>query len=353
MQDNLKLYESSFENAGIGIALVSLEGKFLKVNDKFCEITMFSSKELLNKTFKDITYPEDIGPNLQKDEELIIKKIPNYSMEKRYVRKDKKIIWVNLSVSLLFDDQDKPEYYISQVVDITKQKHSELQLKQKNEDLKGFAKNVAHDLKSPIGSIVSFCKLLEVGEEIDPDLVNDISKLGGSLNTLINELLDYSTIEDRSFENESIDLNSVLNQILELNKLRIDEINAKFVSEKLPRIDSNLNTIKQVFRNIIDNAIKYRNPDQTLHMDIKISELNDTNLIIEFTDNGLGFSRKESHNIFIPLTRLKETKSVEGHGIGLASCKKALEKLGGQIWAESPNETGASFFVLIPRNQEK
>jgi len=122
------LFQSAFEFAAIGMALVSPEGKWLRVNRSVCQITGYSEKELLQRTFQDITHPDDLELDLENVRKMLAGEIETYQMEKRYYRKDGEIVWVLLSVSLVRTKSGEPLFFISQIQDITRQKLSEEQL---------------------------------------------------------------------------------------------------------------------------------------------------------------------------------------------------------------------------------
>ncbi|HKP03246.1 MAG TPA: PAS domain S-box protein [Chthoniobacterales bacterium] len=122
------LFQNAFEHAAIGMALVAPDGKWLRVNRSICEITGYSEEELLQRTFQDITHPDDLDLDLANVKKMLAGKIDAYQMEKRYFHKRGAIVWVLLSVSLARDDKGKPRFFISQIQDITSRKESERQL---------------------------------------------------------------------------------------------------------------------------------------------------------------------------------------------------------------------------------
>ncbi len=122
------LFQNAFEHAAIGMALVSPEGKWLRVNRSICQITGYSEAELLKRTFQDITHPDDLDLDLSNLEKLLAGEIQIYQMEKRYFHKNGSIVWVLLSVSLVRNQSDQPLFFISQIQDITRQKTGEQEL---------------------------------------------------------------------------------------------------------------------------------------------------------------------------------------------------------------------------------
>ena len=112
----------TFEQAAVGIAHVALDGRFLRINKKFCDIVGFTTEEMLSRTFQDITHPDDLAPDLKYVQQILAREIETYSMEKRYFRKDKSIVWVNLIVSLVRQETGEPSYFIGVVQNITERK---------------------------------------------------------------------------------------------------------------------------------------------------------------------------------------------------------------------------------------
>lgn len=124
-----KRYESIVENAPHGLAIVSKKGKWLEVNDKLCKIIGYAKENLLKLTFQDVTHPDDLDKDLNLLNDLLGRKIDQYSIEKRYLKPDKSVVWVFLSVSAIFDEEDNVLYFISQIQDITNQKKNSLKEK--------------------------------------------------------------------------------------------------------------------------------------------------------------------------------------------------------------------------------
>ena len=125
-----------FENAAVGIARVSPVGRFLEVNQRLCGILGYTREELLTKTFADITYPDDLGKDWKQWQELLGSEIENFSVEKRYCRKDGSNLWVNLTVSLMHRADGSPDYYTSVVEDISARKQTQEKLRDSEERLR-------------------------------------------------------------------------------------------------------------------------------------------------------------------------------------------------------------------------
>ncbi len=135
LEESQERFRSAFEYAAIGKALVSPEGKFIKANPALCEILGYSETELLQKSFQDITYPDDLNLDLEFLRQMLDSEIRTYQMEKRYIHSSGRLVWVLLSVSLMRDNAQKPLYFISQIQDISVRKQAEADLQQLNADL--------------------------------------------------------------------------------------------------------------------------------------------------------------------------------------------------------------------------
>ena len=127
-------FETTFELAGVGIAHVSTTGQWLRVNQKLCEIVGYSHEELVQKTFQEITYLKDLDSDLEQMRQLLAGKILNYSLEKRYICKDGRLVWINLTVSLVHKPNGDPKYFISVIEDISDYKQAEAEVKQAKDD---------------------------------------------------------------------------------------------------------------------------------------------------------------------------------------------------------------------------
>ena len=130
LQASEQQFRATFNQAAVGIAQVGTNGQWLRVNQKLCDIVGYSSQELLELTFQDITYPDDLEVDLEYVHQILAGEIETYSMEKRYIRKDSSLIWINLTVSLVRNSSDEPQYFVSVVEDISDRKHTEETLKQ-------------------------------------------------------------------------------------------------------------------------------------------------------------------------------------------------------------------------------
>jgi PAS domain S-box-containing protein len=217
----------AFEHAAIGMALVSPEGKWLKVNTAICALTGYPADELMKKTFQEITHPEDLDLDLANVQKLLKGEINSYRMEKRYFRKDGRIVWVLLGVSLVRDKENRPLYFISQIEDITENKEAmarQLELTAKAQAAERakseFLAIMSHEIRTPMNGVIGMTGILADTElnEMQRDCVRTIASSGESLLAVINDILDYSKIEvgRMEMESRSFNLRECLEEALDL-----------------------------------------------------------------------------------------------------------------------------------------
>jgi len=117
-------FRASFHQAAVGMAQVGLDGSWVRVNQRLCDIVGYPAEELLRLSFQEITYPDDLGADLESVGRVLSGEIDSYSLEKRYIRKDQSLVWINLTVGLVRESSDAPAYFVSVVEDITERKHA-------------------------------------------------------------------------------------------------------------------------------------------------------------------------------------------------------------------------------------
>ncbi|MGB8492620.1 MAG: ATP-binding protein [Bacteroidales bacterium] len=222
-----------------------------------------------------------------------------------------------------------------------------------NRDLEQFAYVASHDLQEPLRMISSFTQLLsqQYKDKLDGNALEYIRyAVDGSkrMYDLINGLLAYSRIHTRGKSFQMVDLNIVFEKVMKNVELKINERNACINSENLPVVFADENQMIQLFQNLILNSMKFCEKDPRI--DISSQSDNDR-YILSFRDNGIGIEPEYSERIFQIFQRLHTNDEYEGTGIGLAICKRIIERHGGTIWVESEHGKGSSFFFTIPKDQ--
>lgn len=232
-------------------------------------------------------------------------------------------------------------------------KEKSKELKDKNTQLEHFAYIASHDLNEPIRTVNSFVDLIrkEYGSPEDKKIntyFRFIDKALVRMQKMIKGLLNYSRI-GKSSNFQRLDLDSLLNEITEDLWLLIKEKQVAIKYNDLPTVDCLRLEVKQLFQNLITNAIKFQHPDSKPEINITWRDLPD---YWEFcvADNGIGIKDKKKTQIFQMFTKLHLSSEYKGHGIGLAFCKKIVEIHKGKIWVESTPNNGSQFYFTIKKN---
>lgn len=221
-----------------------------------------------------------------------------------------------------------------------------------NSSLEQFAYVASHDLQSPLRTVVSFAQLLEKKygagfDAIGKEYLDFIIVGTKRMQQLINDLLEYGKVEQMKANFEIVDINILVEKITFDLQFDIKKQNAKFEYSNLPSIYVNLTLIKQLFQNLITNAIKFRQLDDPI-INIDFIE-RETEWQFSVKDNGIGFDMEDGQKIFEIFQRAVGLESYEGTGIGLAICKRVVEKHKGKIWVESEPLKGTTFYFTISK----
>lgn len=225
----------------------------------------------------------------------------------------------------------------------------------KNKELQEYAYIVAHDLKEPIRSIVSFTQLLE--RKIKPklndeekELLKFIKNSGTDMGNLVNALLKYSTVNIDYNQLPENDMNEIINLVIQNINYSLVVSNAEINLNSLPKkVKCDKTKIVQLFQNLISNAIKFRKKDENLIIEIDHKPQDEYHLF-SIKDNGIGIEKEYHDKIFKLFNRLNKNENYEGTGIGLSISKKIIEQHGGEIWIESDKGQGTTFFFTLPKN---
>ncbi|HTA83963.1 MAG TPA: MASE1 domain-containing protein [Bacteroidia bacterium] len=225
------------------------------------------------------------------------------------------------------------------------------ELEDANKESRSFAHAVSHDLREPLRTIASYLQLIEERYknklDADADIFIEFAVDGAKrMNTLIDDILMYSRIERSQGSFDDVDLNDII--VIVKNNLHttILENNAKIIiKDKLPIVNADHSEMIQLFQNIIDNSIKYKGAQIP---EINISATKQGKFWrIAISDNGIGIAEEYYDRIFVIFQRLHTREQYEGTGIGLAICKRIIEKHGGQIWIESKEGSGSTFYFTL------
>lgn len=228
------------------------------------------------------------------------------------------------------------------------------ELEASNKELEQFAYVASHDLQEPLRMVSSYMQLLETRyrDKLDQDAKEFIDYAVDGANRmqrLIQDLLEFSRVGTRGKAPEPVDSSVALGEALQNLKMSIEETKAKITHDEMPMLMADFNQLVQLFQNLIGNGLKFRS-EKPPEINITVKQ---SGVFAEFAvkDNGIGLDVKHADRIFIIFQRLNSREQFEGTGIGLAICKKIVERHGGTIWVESQPEKGSTFrftFPLVP-----
>ncbi len=316
-----------------------------------------------NSTFKEFEkhIHEDDVPHFNSTLQRSIKE--NIPLELIYrIRHEKGgINYINTKASVEKSDEGVPVRMTGVCFDITEMKKGTEEalfnlnedLQRSNKELEQFAYVASHDLQEPLRMISSFTQLLSMrySNKLDTEAQEFIKfAVDGALRmqTLINDLLQYSRIGTRGKNLSSIDLNDILRQTLSNLRITINERAALVTGDKLPIVFADGGQMVQLFQNLIGNALKFCNTSPRIHISAK--EESD-NYLLMVKDNGIGIEPQYYERIFQIFQRLHPKDEYGGTGIGLAICRRIIERHGGKIWVESEHGEGTIFKFTLRKNK--
>ncbi len=361
LQESEALFRSTFELAASGIAHVSLDGRFMRVNRQLCGILRYPEDELIGRSVKELSHPEDRDVTDAQRVQVHAGERESVRFEKRYLRKGGSIVWVRLGVALVRGDGGAPLYEIAMFDDITERKHAEAalheaheELKRSNSELEQFAYVASHDLQEPLRMVSSYTQLLgrRYGEKFDADAKEFMGYIvdgAARMKQLIEDLLAYSRVGTKGKDFRPVELDKPLRRALGNLKAAIDESAAAVTHDPLPALPADEVQLAQLFQNLIGNALKFRG-QAAPRIHIEVSE---KDRFFEFAvrDNGIGIEPQYFERIFMVFQRLHNKGEYPGTGIGLAICKKVVERHGGQIRVESRPGEGSAFIFTLPKER--
>ncbi len=356
LRDSERRFRGTFENAAIGIAHVDGDGRWLRVNQKLCDIVGYSRAEMTRTTFQEITHPDDLERDVEQFRRLIDGEIGSYQLEKRYFHKSGRVIWTALSVALQRDDDGGFAYAISMIEDITARKHAEKALHRADEAKNQFLAMLGHELRNPLAPISNALSILTeegIGGEEAVGLHEIMDRQVRHLTRLVDDLLEVSRITRGKIQlrRELIDLVDVARRAAEDAAPTLRERSHRF-SLSLPElpvfIDADPTRMEQVIANLLNNASKYTENGGEISMSL---ELDGEEAVICVRDNGIGIDRETLPHVFDLFTQSPRSldRSQGGLGIGLALVHSLVSMHGGHVEAQSDGiGHGCTFEVRLP-----
>lgn len=360
------------------VAVTDPNGKITYVNDKFCAISKYPREELIGQDHRIINSAHH-GSEFFRQMWAAIKQGQVWRGEIRNRAKDGSFYWVDTTIFPFAGQGGPPLQFIAIRTDITQRKADEVELQrvaaelaEKNKELEAIVYTVSHDLRSPLVNVQGFGKQLNracdtireaakaVGSEgavpvaalktpletTIPQALRFINAGVTKMDALLAGLLHYSRLGRVALNLRPLNMNGVIGVILSAMKFQLDEADAEIIVESLPTCCGDHAQTSQVFGNILDNALKYRDPSRRLRVEIT-GKFVGGNAVYAIADNGVGIAPEYQTKVFEMFHRLNPD-ATPGEGLGLTIAQRVLERQKGRIWVESRAGAGSTFFISLP-----
>jgi len=352
--------ENLLDYANAPMLVWDVSGKVTRFNPAFERLTGYAAKEVIGRRFE-ILFPANTKEiSLDRIRKILTAEF----VEIPILRSDgstRIVLWN--SATIYAEDGKTPVATIAQGLDITERKRSEDRLRllvsklsAANRDLSEFAYVASHDMQEPLRMISSYLQLLSkrYSGHLDKDADEFIGyAVGGAirLQKMVNDFLTFSRIGTRGRAFVETDVGVVLNLALTNLKIAIEASHAKITYANMPTVKADEVQLLQLFQNLIENAVKFRSDEPpAIHVS---AERGEGEWVFSVKDNGIGIDPKYQNRLFVVFQRLHSAAKYPGTGIGLALCKRIVERLGGRIWVESELGKGSTFRFTIPDRIEE
>jgi PAS domain S-box-containing protein len=356
----------AIESSELGVYDVNLLTGEMHTNTRFDAIFGFN-KPVAREVYVEHMHPEDLKIREEAHRESL--KTGHLFYEIRLIY-NARIHWIRARGVVLFDDKKMPVKLLGVVQDITEQilfaeeltkqvadktkdyQEAMEQLVKKNQELEQFAYVASHDLKEPLRMISSYSELLvrRIPQDTEAREYSYFMTEGVQrMQALINDLLEYSRIGQKPVPFVIVDCMVLLNTVQNTLHIKIEETGTEINYSQLPKVSGVSSLLAQLFQNLIDNAIKFRNKDTTPQIIINATEENENWWLFSVSDNGIGIDKIYHDKIFVIFQRLHTRDHYPGTGIGLSVCKRIVEFHGGNIWFDSEKGEGTTFYFTLPK----
>ena len=392
LERSQKIFRSAFYDIPIGMALVSLEGYFIEVNEAVSKIVGYSSEELKSIDFQSITHPDDLQSDMKLVENLLAGNLRCYKLEKRYIHRLGHTVPIELTVSLLRDEENNPLLFIAHVQDISERNRINTSLKAATEEARAanqakgdFLAMMSHEIRTPMNAMLGMAELIEETslDQEQQSCVKAIRTSGKTLLTVINDILDFSKIESNKLELEisRINIHNTVEDVVTLFSNQAKEKGLSLSSSIEPPLiptafKGDAVRLKQVLNNLVSNSIKFTDTGN-VSIDVRArclkESLNDVsneapeNTSKEATpqddaslsnryrihflvsDTGIGISQEKIGKLFEPFSQVDSsiTRRFGSTGLGLSISRRLVEMMGGQLLVDSKPGHGSTFRFSI------
>ena len=363
LQDSLKFIETMVETSLTGLTVYDQSGQCIMTNKSMTSIIGATKEEVMRQNFHTINSWKESG--LYKTAIEAIQLNEPRQIDTHFVTTFGKEVWLDCVLTpfisknqtnllLIMNDISGRLKKEEKIRELNKELQDQAErLEAANKELEAFSYSVSHDLRAPLRAVDGFTGMLvdEYKDKFDDEgqrICSVIQENAKKMGQLIDDLLAFSRLSRADIKITRIDMKTLANSVY--HELTDEEARDKidFIVHDIPPIDGDPNMIRQVWVNLISNAIKFSSKKEKPMIEIS-NEYEDQKVTYTVKDNGAGFSMKYTNKLFGVFQRLHSSKEFEGTGVGLAIVQRVINKHGGKVWAESEIDKGAAFFFSLPK----
>ena len=365
LRDSERHFQGWFEDAPIACHEVDRNGLVLCVNQAECQLFGFSREEMVGRPIWDFMAPEDRDRTKAGLLLRIADEQPLAPLEREYKRRDGSSVVMEIHQKRIRDEAGRATGLRTFLIDVTQRKRAEQTLSEQadklarsNSELEQFAYVASHDLQEPLRKIQAFGDRLKTkcGAALGSDGEDYLTRMQNAaarMQVLIQDLLSLSRVASHAKPFAAVDLADVVRMVISDLEVRINERSGRVEAASLPMVFGDRGQLAQLFQNLIGNGLKFQKPGESPVVRVSSETValpDNTGAAWRITveDNGIGFDEKYRERIFQIFQRLHGRSEYEGTGIGLAICRKIVDRHGGSITAHSSEGAGAKFIITLP-----
>lgn len=333
------------------IFMLDKEGCVSSWNSGAENIKGYTQAEIIGKPIDIFYTPEELQNDEPKRNLALALKNGHFETEGWRVRKDRSVFFANIVFTALFDKHGEFCGYAKVTKDISAQKKAEEALMAINAEMEAFNYSISHDLRAPLRGILGFTTILkeEYGSRLDDEagrIMGIILRNTLKMGCMLDDLLAFSRMGRQELFRTTINSNAMVKDVIADLPFSVWPANIRWELEDLPSVRADPATLRQVWANLISNAVKYSGKREVPH--IRIGYLEEQ-MVFFVRDNGVGFNNKYKDKLFKVFQRLHSADQFEGTGVGLALAAKIICRHGGKMWAEGKEDEGACFYFALPQ----
>jgi len=376
-------FRGYFEYSQVGMAVTSPTKGWVEANDQLQRMLGYSLDELHQMTWAEITHPDDIEEDAKQFERMLAGEVDNYTLDKRFIRKDGEIVYTNLTVACIRDETGDVLHVLASFQDITERKKMDYDLHERIKELdeaqsamlnmmedldeekskaeeatrakSDFLANMSHEIRTPMNAVIGMAHLASKTEMTpkQQDYLNKIQSSANSLLGIINDILDFSKIEAGKLDMEAVefDLLETMDNVANVITVKAQEReNLEVLFYLDPEVPNFLVgdslRLNQILVNLGNNAVKFTEQGEIV-LSVRVNESSDDTVTLQFSvrDTGIGMTAEQQGKLFQAFSQAdtSTTRKYGGTGLGLTISKRLVNLMGGEIWIESEAGQGTTF----------